>query len=186
MRLLLAAALAAAAASSPSAPAQDKKGTAVELGGLKSTTPADWKEEALPAKSMRMNTFKLPKADGDPEDADLGLFFFRGNAGTIQQNLERQEKKFELPAGTKPEDAIKVEKLKVGTFDGVYQDIRGTYLKKTAPFDPNAKTTKVENYRQLYVIFETKDGQYYMTLVGPAKTVEKHKKGFDEWLKNFK
>ena len=26
----------------------------------------------------------------------------------------------------------------------------------------------------------------YLTLLGPAKTVEKHKKAFDEWLKNFK
>ena len=42
------------------------------------------------------------------------------------------------------------------------------------------------DYRQLYVILDTKEGQYYMTLVGPAKTIEKHKKGFDAWLKNFK
>ena len=54
------------------------------------------------------------------------------------------------------------------------------------PFDPNAKVTKMTDYRQLYLILETKEGQYYMTLVGPAKTIEKHKKGFDEWLKNFK
>ena len=53
-------------------------------------------------------------------------------------------------------------------------------------FDPNAKVTKQTNYRQLYVIFEAKDGQYYMTLVGPAKTIEKHKKTFEEWVKNFK
>lgn len=184
MRLLFAAALAATLAAHTAA--QDKKGTTVELAGLKSVTPADWKEDPLPAKSMRMQQFRLPKAEGDPEDGDLALFFFRGNAGTVQQNLERQEKKFEPPAGKKLADVVKVDKLKVGTFDGVYQDIQGTYLKKTAPFDPNAKTTRMDNYRQLYVIFETKDGQYYMTLVGPAKTVEKHKKGFEEWLKNFK
>ena len=113
MRTLFAAALLAAAAAA--ATAQDKKGTAVELAGMKSTTPGDWKEEPLPAKSMRMQQFRLPKAEGDAEDADLALFFFRGNAGTVQQNLERQEKKFEIPAGTKAEDAIKVAKTKVGT-----------------------------------------------------------------------
>jgi hypothetical protein len=180
MRLLAAAALAALAAASS---AQDKKGTTVELGGLKSATPADWKEEALPPKSMRMQTFKLPKADGDAEDADLGLFFFRGGSGSVQDNLARQEKKFEIPAGKKAE----VGKTKVGAADAVYQDIQGTYLKKDGgPFDPNAKVTKQADYRQLYVIFETKEGQYYMTLLGPAKTVEKHKKGFEEWLRNFK
>jgi hypothetical protein len=184
MRLLFAATLVAALA--VHATAQDKKGTTVELAGLKSTTPADWKEEPLPAKSMRMQQFKLPKAEGDKEDAELALFFFRGNAGSVQDNLARQEKKFEIPAGTKPEDAIKVEKIKLGGNDAVYQDIQGTYLKKDAPFDPNAKVTKLTSYRQLYVIFEAKEGQYYMTLVGPAKTIDKHKKAFEEWVKNFK
>ena len=113
---------------------------------MKSVTPADWKEEPLPAKSMRMQQFKLPKAEGDPEDGELALFFFRGNAGSVQDNLARQEKKFEIPAGTKPEDAIKVEKIKLGGMDAVYQDITGTYLKKTAPFDPNAKVTKMTGY----------------------------------------
>ena len=98
MRLLFAATLTAAVTLTVTA--DDKKGTPVELGGLKSTTPADWKEEALPAKSMRMMQFKLPKAEGDPEDAELALFVLRGG-GAVQANLERQEKKFEIPAGTK-------------------------------------------------------------------------------------
>ena len=43
------------------------------------------------------------------------------------------------------------------------------------------------DFRQLYVLFEAADGkQYYLTLLGPQKTVEKHKKAFEEWLKNFK
>lgn len=188
MRLLFAATLTAAVAAL--APAQDKKGTTVELAGLKSVTPADWKEEPLPAKSMRMMQFKLPKAEGDPEDAELALFVLRGG-GAVQANLERQEKKFELPAGKKAEDVIKTEKIKFGDkIDAVEQDIQGTYLKKFPPFDPNAKITKIPDYRQLYVIFESKEGDgtvlYSMTLLGPAKTVEKHKKAFDAWIKNFK
>ena len=162
----------------------DKKGTEVELGGLRSTTPGDWKEETQKANTMRMNTFKLPRAEGDPDEAELAIFFFKGNAGTVEQNLKRQEAKFEAAGGK--ELKPKVDKTKVGGFEATYQDIEGTYLKKFPPFDPNAKTTKVPDYRQLYVIFETKEGQYYMTLVGPAKTIEKHKKAFDEWLKNFK
>ena len=99
MRLLFTATLLAALAAHTSA--QDKKGTTVELAGMKSVTPADWKEEPLPPKSMRMQQFKLPKAEGDREDAELALFFFRGNAGSVQDNLARQEKKFEIPAARK-------------------------------------------------------------------------------------
>ena len=186
MRLLFAATVLAAFAAHTTA--QDKKGTTVTWGGLKSTTPGDWKEET-PSNKMRMAQFKLPKAEGDPEDGELALFKSPGG-GSVQDNLARQEKKFELPPGKKAEDAIKVEKIKLGGKDAVYQDIRGTYLKKTAPFDPNAKTTKHSDYRQLYVLFENEEGGntvlYSMTLVGPTKTIEKHKKAFEEWVKNFK
>ena len=48
----------------------------------------------------------------------------------------------------------------------------------------------MSDYRQIYVIFEVAEGNgtvlYSMTLLGPTKTIEKHKKAFDEWLKNFK
>jgi hypothetical protein len=186
MRLLFAATLAAAVAAVGAA--QDKKGTTVEWAGMKSATPADWKEEP-PTSKLRSQQFRLPRAEGDAEDGELALFRSPGG-GTIQQNLERQEKKFEVPAGKKPQDVIKVEKVKVGPHDAVYQDIQGTYLKKFPPFDPNAKVTKADNYRQLYVLFEAKEGDgtvlYSMYLIGPAKTVEKHKKGFDEWVKAFK
>jgi hypothetical protein len=187
MRLLIAATIVAVV--SFSTPAQDEKGSIVEFAGMKSTTPADWKKEE-PKSKLRMGQFRLPKADGDPEDAELALFGLPGG-GAVQANLARQEKKFDIPAGTKPEDAIKTDKIKLGgKHDAVYQDITGTYLKKFPPFDPNAKITKVPNYRQLYVIFEAQEGDttvlYSMTLLGPAKTIEKHKKAFEEWLKNYK
>jgi hypothetical protein len=167
---------------------QDKTGTPVELAGMKSTTPANWKEEP-PSNSLRIMQFKLPKAEGDADDAELALFKLAG-AGSVQDNLKRQEAKFELPAGKKAEDVTKIEKIKLGSLDAIYQDIQGTYLKKFPPAAPNAKITKMPEYRQLYVIFEAKSGDstvlYSMTLLGPIKTVEKHKKEFDEWLKNFK
>jgi hypothetical protein len=169
------------------ATAHGKAGTTVELAGMKSTTPDDWKDVPLPPGSMRMMQFKIPKADGDPEDAELAIFGLVGG-GSVDANLERQEKKFELPPGKK--DAVKVEKIKVGKYEAKYQDITGAYLKKAAPFDPNSKVTKMPDFRQLYVIFEAPEGNatrlYSMYLIGPAKTVEKHKKAFDDWLKNFK
>jgi hypothetical protein len=183
MRLFaLAAAAAALTALAGPAPAQDK-GSVVELAGMKSTTPADWKQET-PTSTMRLTQFKLPKAEGDKEDAELALFVFPGGSGTVQQNLDRQVAKFEKAAG-KDKVEQKVDKIKVGTIEATYQDVAGTYIKK--PFPMAEKGIAIPDYRQLYVVFESKDGkQYYMTLLGPAKTVEKHKKAFEEWLKNFK
>ena len=177
MRLLLTAA--AALFASGWVAADDKKGTTVELAGMKSTTPADWKEET-PSRKMRMAQFRLPKAEGDKDDAELAIFVFPGGSGTVKQNLDRQLAKF-VPDGRKD----KTDKVMVGPIEATYQDISGTYINR--PFPMAEKGTPMEGYRQLYVVFESKDGQqYYMTLVGPQKTVEKHKKGFEDWLKNFK
>jgi hypothetical protein len=165
--------------------AEDKPAT-IQLAGMKADVPKGWKEEK-PSNEMRLTQFKLPKVKGDDEDAELAVFYFKMGSGTVEQNLKRQEAKFEIPEGVKKEDAIKVEKSKVGGLEATYQDVKGTFLSKFPPFAPNAKVTKKEKFRQLYVLFEDKDGgQYYITVLGPEKTIESHKKDFDAMLKSFK
>ena len=156
----------------------------VEIAGMKSKTPAGWKEEE-PSSTMRLTQFKLPRAEGDPEDAELIVFRFPGGSGTAEQNLQRQRAKFK-PAAGKDKVEEKLDKIKVGTTEAPYQDLTGTLLSKFPPNAPNAKVTEKANYRQLYVILLTDKGDFYPVLVGPAKTVEKHKKDFEDWLKNFK
>jgi hypothetical protein len=157
----------------------------VEIAGMKSKAPDTWKEEP-PSNKMRLTQFKLPRADGDPADAELVVFMFPGGSGSVEQNLERQVRKFKPAAGQDKVES-KVEKIKVGPYDATYQDVKGTFLSKFPPFAPDAKVTEKPEHRQLYVLFAAGDkGEFYMTLLGPAKTVEKHKKDFDEFLKNFK
>ena len=153
----------------------------VEMGGMKSKTPDTWKEEE-PVGTMRLAQFKLPKAEGDAEDAQVIIYTFpAGSSGKADDNLKRQLAKF---AG-KPE--VKTDKIQVGKAEAPYQDITGTYLQKKRPFDATEKAAERENFRQLYVVVLVPDkGDFYPTLVGPAKTVEKHKKAFEEFLKNFK
>ncbi len=163
----------------------DDKAPTLKLAGMTGTAPAGWKEET-PSNRMRLAQFKVPKAEKDKEDAELSVFVSPGGGG-VDANLKRQEVKFKIPEGVKKEDAIKLDKVKVGSFEGKYQDIAGTFLFKAAPFDPNAKVTEKEGYRQLYVIFEAKEGEVVsMILVGPAATIEKNKKSFEEFLKSFK
>jgi hypothetical protein len=156
----------------------------VEMAGMKSKTPSNWKEEE-PSSNMRLTQFKLPKAEGDTEDAELIIFYFKGGSGSAEDNMKRQLAKFKPLEGKEKLD-VKVDKIKVGKIEAPYQDITGNYLKKTRPFDPADKGKEMTNYRQIYVPLITESGDFYPTLVGPAKTVEKHKKAFDEWLKNFK
>jgi hypothetical protein len=158
----------------------------LELAGMKSKVPDGWKEET-PSNQFRTAQYKLTKAEGDPEDAEVAVFPFpKGGSGSVEANLKRQLAKFKTPEGkTEPEN--KVDKIKVGKIEATYQDVKGTYLFKTGgPNNPNAKVTEKPGFEQLYVVFTTDSGDYYLTLVGPAKTVDKHKKEFEEFLKNFK
>src|SRR5438105_3935915 len=45
-------------------------GESVDLGGLKSKTPAGWKKQE-PSNKLRMYQFAVPKVEGDKEDAEL-------------------------------------------------------------------------------------------------------------------
>lgn len=155
------------------------KGTAVKIAGMTGTAPAAWKEEE-PSNNMRLTQFKLPKADGDADDAELALFAFAGGSGSLKQNLERQLNKF-TDDGRKE----KSDKVKVGTVEATFQDVSGTFKKRKTPMA--AEFTEVKDYRQLYIVFQGSDEkQYYMTLLGPKATVEKHEKAFGEFLKSFK
>jgi hypothetical protein len=158
------------------------KGEAVEIDGLKSAAPAGWKK-GTPASQMQYAVFTLPKAEGDKEDAMLTIYFFGpGGGGGVDANLKRWQGMFKPPAG----ENAKTTKLKAGDVPVTAIDLQGTYLFKARPFDPSAKTEEKPDYRMVGVIFESKNGPYFMRLVGPAKTVEKHKGEFDQWLKNFK
>jgi len=177
----------AAACWAGSAAAGDK-GPTVELDGLKSTTPASWKAPGGKLGTFRIYQFALPKAKEDKEDAELVIFAFGpGGGGGIKENIKRWQGTFAPPQGKTFDDITKVETFKVGSVPVTYVDISGTYLFKAAPFVANAKVTPKENFRMIGVVFESdKEGPYFMRLTGPARTVEAHKKDFDNWLKGFK
>jgi hypothetical protein len=154
------------------------QGTVVTLGTMKSTTPADWKSQ--PAKGLRMNQFAVG-------DAELVIFFFgEGSGGSKEDNIKRWKDTFVPPTGKTIDDVSKVETFKVGKADVTLLDVQGTFLSKNPPQDPNAKTERKTDYRRFGVFFACPGGPYFITLTGPAKTLEQNKKAFDEWLKNFK
>ncbi len=160
------------------------KDNIVKLGGLSSKAPSSWKQEE-PILKLRTYQFKLPKAAGDTEDAELVVFYFDGGGGSADDNIKRWKSMFTAPKGKTIDDVSKVEKFKVGPASVTYVDVAGDYLFKS-PGDPKAKGENKTDFRRLGVIFEWPAGPYFITLTGPARTMEQHKKSFDDWLKNFK
>lgn len=165
--------------------AQDKKDRVFVIDGLKAEIPADWVVEK-PANRLRYLQFRLPKVDGDAVDGEL--IVTKAIGGSPEANVKRWKDQFLPPPGKTVDDIAKVARLKMGKVkeEAWYLDISGTYLFKAAPFDPNAKVEKRENQRMVGIHYEGEDDPYHFKMVGPAKTIEKHKKGFDAWIKALK
>src|SRR5262245_51451696 len=151
------------------------EGTEVTLDGLKSRTPASWKMQK-PASRLRTHQFQLPHADGDGQDAELAIFFFgAGSGGSAAENVKRWKGQFQPPEGKTIEDVSKLDKFKVGNVEVTYLDVHGTYLFRD-PSNPKAKVDPMPGFRRFGIIFASENGPYFITLTGPAKTMEKHKK----------
>ena len=161
-------------------------GETIELGGLKSKAPAEWKFQK-PSNKLRLYQFVVPKVEGDKDDAELVVFSFGAGGGSNEDNVKRWKGQFIAPQGKTIDEATKTDKFKVGTgADVLYVDIHGTYKYKFPPNDPKAKEMLKENYRRFNLIFDTDKGPFFITLTGPAKTVEHNKAAFDGWIKAFK
>jgi len=170
----------------PASGVADSGGARVELGALSSRTPGKWTEVPDP-RPPRTGYFLLPRARGDKRDAEVILFHFRGGGGgSADANIERWKSMFEPPKGTSIDDATQVRRLKVAGRKVTYVDIRGTYLYKARPVDPDLRAERRPKHRMISVVFETKKGPYFIRFVGPQKSVAKHKPAFDRWLKAFK
>jgi hypothetical protein len=168
-----------------SAGAGAAKGVVVEIDGLKSQAPATWVAEK-PTSNLRVAQLRVPKVGADKQDAELVVFFFKGQGGGVDANVQRWKGMFYPPRGKTIDDVSRVEKMKVGNVPVTYLDVYGTYKFKKAPFIPDSEAELRPDYRMLAVYFDSRNGPYFLRLVGPAATVEQNKKGFDDWLKNFK
>ena len=161
----------------------------VEFGPYKSKAPEAWKSSAA-SNTMRVYQATLPKAEGDAEDAELVVFFFgEGGGGGVKANIERWKGAIKAPEGKKIDDVSKVTEMKVNgdKITLTYLDIaEGMYMAKKQPFNPKSETVEKDGYRMLGVVIECEKGPYFVRVTGPKKTVEKHKKDFDEWVKGIK
>jgi hypothetical protein len=147
--------------------------------GLKFTAPPGWIEEA-PSSSSRKAQYKIPRAEGDSEDASLVIYYLGGGGGTPQANVDRWIAEFGGPDGKPAGNNAKVthETIKgipftVVDVSGTYASSMGTMMKSEAP---------KSGMRLLGAIAETGSGPWFIKLTGPAKTVAKSEPSFQAFL----
>jgi hypothetical protein len=155
---------------------------AAQKSELKFRVPAGWVEEER-ASSMRVAQYRLPKAPGDPEDASLVLYYFgQGQGGSVTANIDRWIGQMKQPDGSAVKGAMD-EHLVANGLKVTTVDLSGTYVAETAP--GSGAFYNKPDYRLRAAVVETPNGNYYVKLVGPAKTVAQWNESFLSYVKSF-
>ena len=162
---------------------QQSNATQSASGDLHFKAPDDWTTEKT-SSSMRVAQYKLPKAEGDKEDASLVLYYFGATqGGTAQANIDRWISQMQQPDGSSSKDKAKTETMTVNGLKVTTVDVSGTY---TAEMAPGSKTFhNDDNYRLRAAVIETPKGNYFVKLAGPAKTIARWDQSYTEYLKSF-
>lgn len=152
-------------------------------GELRFKAPDGWLAEKA-SSSMRVAQYKLPKAEGDKEDASLVLYYFGATqGGTAQANIDRWISQMQQPDGSPSKDKAKTESMTINGLKVTTVDVTGTY---TAEMAPGSGTFHNDaNYRLRAAVIETSKGNYFVKLAGPAKTIARWDQSYTDYLKSF-
>ena len=152
-------------------------------GELRFKAPDGWTTEKA-TSSMRVAQYKLPKAEGDKEDASLVLYFFGASqGGTPQANIDRWIGQMQQPDGSDSKTKAKTENLTVNGLKVTSVDVTGTYQAEMAPGSGSFHND--DNYRLRAAVIETPKGNYFVKLAGPAKTIARWDQSYNDYLKSF-
>jgi hypothetical protein len=151
---------------------------------LKWDVPSGWVSKPA-ASSMRVAEFSLPKVDSDSEDGALAVFFFGGQGGSIQANLDRWMLQMAQPDGRPSKDVAKTTTFKTRSGLAVtLVDLTGTYVAEVSPGSP--ERFNKPGFRLRAAVVETPEGPYFVKLTGPAKTIARWDQSFAAFLQSLR
>jgi len=140
--------------------------------GLGWDVPKGW-EAASTSSPMRLVTYKLPAAAGDPEGPELGVFYFGpGQGGSVEANVARWLQQIAPEKGSKREEA---RRAMVNGIPVTRMAAEGTY----ASGMPGGPTTPRSGWALVGAIAEGPQGAVFFKLTGPKKSVAAARAGFD-------
>jgi hypothetical protein len=161
---------------------------ALNLGGVVTTVPGEWITQP-PTSEFRLAQYAVPKAAGDPVAPLFLVFHFgKGGGGNVEDNVKRWMSLMEQPAGTDIRTVMKRATKERPGLRITTVELPGTFQDK--PFPRSTEITPRPNYRMLAAIVETTneggDGPFYLRIVGPNKSVEAAKAGWDQIIESLK
>jgi hypothetical protein len=134
------------------------------------TPPPTW--QSVPnASSMRLATYRIPRARGDSEDGELSV---TRAGGTTDANIARWIGQFDGSAkSAREERAVQGFKVSVVSVKGSFL---GGGMMQAAPSAPRP------SWALLGAIVETPGSSYFFKLLGPAATVSAARAPFDAMI----
>jgi len=152
-------------------------------GGVTWQAPAEWVQET-PSSGMRKAQYRIPKVASDPEDASLVVFYFGGEGGGVQANIDRWCSQIAQDDGRASKDVAKIETATANSLKQTLVDVSGTYLSRARPMAGDV--IRKPDYRMLAAVVETSNGPWFFKLVGPAQTVSHAEASFRTFLASIK
>lgn len=131
---------------------------------------------------MRKASYTIPHAGNDPEDAELGVFYFGpGQGGGLEANVDRWVKQFvDLP----PDRVSRADRHANGLLQHTIEVESGTFNASTMMAPGKGKPKP--DFALLGAIVEAPTGMYFFKLTGPKATVAASKKTFYALLDSIK
>jgi hypothetical protein len=148
-------------------------------GSLTFTAPADWKS-APPTSRMRVAEFLVPPADGDREQTTVVVYYFGGQGGSADANIDRWIGQMQQPDGQPSKDVAVRSDRTINSLKISMVDVSGTFVAQMSP--GSAEHHNKPGFRMRAAVVETPGGPYYVKLTGPAKTVGAASSAYDQFL----
>jgi hypothetical protein len=152
----------------------------LEAGNIRYTAPSPWEETAV-TSTMRQAQFRIPKAEGDPEDAEMAVFYFgTGQGGAVDANVQRWAGQFHAADKGGPV-APDVGKTEVNGLKVTTVKIEGIYMGGMGFGNQEPKS----DFALLGAIVEGPAGPVFFKLTGPKKTVDSAAGQFEALIQSF-
>ncbi len=163
-------------------PAESRR---IAVDRLEFVVPSTWIVEQ-PTSSMRKAQLRLP-GEAAGGDAELVIYNFGTTpeaGGSVEANFGRWCGQFVQADGG---DSMAVAARREAQISGMAVhtiDISGRYVAAMRPGSPE-KHDKPD-HRMLASVIISREGKYFVKLLGPSSTVEKHAAHYEEFLRSLK
>lgn len=145
--------------------------------------PTEWIEIAH-SSPMRVAQFQLPRVDGDLEDAECVIYYFEGEGGTVEANLERWTNQMLQPDDLRSTDVATTSSYEISGMQVTALDVPGIFA---AQVHPNSKMRYYKRgFRLKAAVVESPDGPFFFKLIGPDRTVTRWDSTFSTFLESIR